>query len=347
DYRSLRVEWEEPTVPEEEIQKELEAIAERYAAWEPKEGPIAEGDLVVVDLKGETEAGEPLMESEGRSLIVRLDSVYPVPGFHEELLGLQAGESKEFTLPFPEDSSNKELAGKPVRFRVTVKEVQRRDVPAIDDGLAMLAGDYENLDALREEIRERLLQQRYQEAQEAYEGKVLDALREISRVEYPAVALEQELDRILEMQEERLARQGLNMETYLSMLKTTAEAYREGLKPMAEQRLVHRLLLAKVAEAEGLEPEAQEVEEAMEEAVREAEQASDPELARKREVLKAAVAEYLGRGQALQWLVRVARGEVQDAGEEGETPVEEAGAEEGAPVAQPEAQGSEAAPADE
>lgn len=347
DYRSLRVEMEEPTVSEEEIQEALKDIAERYATWEAKEGPVAEGDMVVVDLKGETEDGESVMESEGRSLIVRLDSVYPVPGFHEELVGLRAGESKEFTLPFPENSSNKELAGKPVRFHVTVREVQQRDVPAIDDDLARLAGDYEDLDALREEVRERLLQQRRQEAEEAYEQKVLEALREISRVEYPAVALEEELDSIMEWQEHRLQEQGLNMETYLGMLKTTEQAYREGLKPMAEERLVRRLLLAELATAEGLEPEAQAVDEVLQEALG-GEEAAGSEETQRREVLKAVATEHLRREEALRWLVRHARGEAQAAGEEGaeeEPPAGEAGAEEAVPG--PEAQESQTPPADE
>jgi trigger factor len=313
DYRSLRVEWQEPSVSEEEVQKALEDIARKHTAWEPKDGPVAEGDMVRIDTQGRTEDGEKVFESKGHNLVVRLESLYPVPGFHQELLGLRAGETKEFTLPFPEESSNKKLAGKPVRFQVKVHEVMQRGTPPLDDNLAKLVeGNYETLEDLRKAIRERLLQQRQEEAEEEYERKVLAALREISRVEFPAVALDQELDRILEAQAAHLEERGLDMETYLTMLKTTPEAYREGLKPAAEEQLVNRLLLAKVAEAEGFEPSEEETVDVLREWILggEGEETNrDARVVLENEGFRGVVRDTLRRAEALRRLIRLARGE--------------------------------------
>ncbi|MGQ9713748.1 MAG: trigger factor [Anaerolineae bacterium] len=311
DYRSLRVEWQEPSVSEEEVQKALEEIASNYASWEPKDGPIAEGDRVQVDLEGHAEDGEPVFDHKHQSLVVRLESLYPVPGFHQELLGLQVGDTKEFTLPFPEDSSNKRLAGKPIRFRVTVREVMRRSQPLLDDNLAKLEGEYETLEDLRKAVRERLLQERREKAEEEYEAKVLKALKEMSRLELPAVALERELDEMLESQEKRLEEGGLNMETYLSMLKTTPEAYRQALRPEAEEQVVTRLLLLKVAEAEGLEPTTEEKINLLRQwlATGGEKADEDAESLLQDEVVQNSVRYLLRQRKALERLVRLARGE--------------------------------------
>lgn len=314
DYRSLRVEWEEPQVPEDEIQKALEEIARKYATWEAKDGPIGEGDMARVDIAGRGEDGELVLENREQNLVVRQDSLYPIPGFHRELVGLRAGETKEFTLPFPEDSSNKKLSGKPIHLQVTVHEVMRRDVPPLDDNLAKLEGDYETLDDLRRAIQERLLQQRRAEAEEEYEAKVLKALKEMSRVEFPAVAVDRELDEMLKSQEERLEERGLNMETYLTMLKTTPAAYREGLKPAAEERIVNRLLLTKVAEAEGLEPSEEERANLLRQwlGAEEGETHEDLKALLEDEGFQNLARESLRRGEALKWLIRRARGEAPD-----------------------------------
>ncbi len=335
DYRSLRVEWQEPEVPEEEVQKVLEGIAEKHASWEPKDGPIAEGDLVKVDILGRTEDGEPAFDGKGQSLVVRLDSLYPVPGFHKELLGLRAGETKEFTLPFPENTSSKRLAGKAIRFQVAVHEVRGLDVPPLDDDLAKLEGDYETLEDLRKAIRERLLQERRAEAEGEYEAKVLKALRDLSRVEFPAAALERELENLLERQEEALQERGLNLKTYLSILKVTPEAYREGLKPQAQERLMNRHLLVKLAEEEGLEPTEEEKAALVNEWFGPEEQRPADEKLKElleSEEFQEMVRNTLRQGKALRWLIRHARGEVQGEGpaaDEGEPLPEAIQADEG------------------
>lgn len=339
DYRSLRVEWQEPSVSEEEVQKTLEEIASKYASWEPKDGPIAEGDKVQVDLEGHAEDGEPVLDHKHRNLVVRQESLYPVPGFHQELLGLQVGDTKEFTLPFPEDSSNKRLAGKPIRFRISVREAMRRSQPPLDDNLAKREGEYETLEDLRKAIRERLLQERREEAEEEYEAKVLKALREMSRLEIPAVALERELDEMLKVQEERLEEEGLNMETYLGMLKTTPEAFREALRPEAEEQVVTRLLLIKVAEAEGLEPTEEEKIDLLRQwlATGGEKAGEDAESLLQDKAVQNLVRYLLRRRKALERLVRLARGEPL---EEPATQSPEAGPLAGSPSPVPEGGGA-------
>jgi len=333
DCQSIRVEWEEPTVPDDRVEEVLQEIAGKYGSWEEKAEGVGEGDLVNLDIEGQLEDGQSVMSDEGRSLVVRLDSAFPLPGFHQELLGLEKGESKTFSLTYPEDSSNEELAGKPVEFQVAVNEVMERNVPAIDDELAQLEGDYETLDDLRAEIKERLHDQAVAEAEEEYQRQVLDALKEISQVEFPAVMLERELDDMLESQEDRLRAQGLNMETYLTMLKTTPEAYREGLKPAAEERVRVRLLLLGVAEQEELEPEKEEIERFMAGLTLGQDESAGAELVKflsSPAGLEVAL-RSLRREKALAWLVRVARGEEEEEAEEPQPEDAEGKAEEAEP----------------
>ncbi|MGQ9585310.1 MAG: trigger factor [Anaerolineae bacterium] len=314
DYRSLRVEWVEPTVPDEKVEEVFQDIAEEYSSWEVKEGPVEEGDLVRLDIGAKAEDGRIVLRNEERSLVVRVDSTYPLPGVQKELLGLRKGEEKVFSLTFPEDAADAELAGKVGECRVVVHEVMERRQPAIDDDLAQLQGDYETLADLRAEIRERLLDELREAQEKEYEKRVLDALRAISRVELPALAIERELDFLLGSQEKDLGERGLNWQTYLTMLKTTPEAYRETLRPLAEEAVVSRLLLTKVAEAEHLEPDAQEVDSFLE-LMRLRGDGEDPRFSRllNSPGVRELAADSLRRDKALEWLVRLARGEDVDA----------------------------------
>ena len=135
------------------------------------------GDQVVVDVKARV-GDETIMEEETMELLLEADSNQPLPGFAEQVVGLKAGDSADFDLSLPAESDEEGAEPRQAQVHVDLNTVRERDMPAMDDELAMMVGDYETLDALKASVRERLEEEARQSAESEYLDKVLDAMVE-------------------------------------------------------------------------------------------------------------------------------------------------------------------------
>jgi trigger factor len=182
DYAGLEVPRREPQAEEEQIDRELQALRERLARLETAERPAAEGDFVVIDYlgslneagEGEEERLEPFEGGEGRDQLVELGGGNLIPGFEEQLVGASAGEQRRAELTFPADYPAEQLAGREAVFEVTVKEVKLKQLPPLDDDLAVDAG-FDDLAELREDIGARLLEADGERAEAEFREAALDA----------------------------------------------------------------------------------------------------------------------------------------------------------------------------
>jgi trigger factor len=260
DYRDVRVDYEVEEVTDEQVEAYLADLQQEHAQWVPVERPAAMGDQVVLDMEGKA-GDELIMSNEGYEMVLEPDETYPLPGFHEQVVGMSAGEEKTFTLTMPEDESEEEVAGQEADVVVTLHAVKEQDMPELDDDLAMMVGDYETLDDLRDDVRTRLETEASQKAESEYLDKVLDAFVEAAtQIEYPSQAIDRETDFSLNQMERNLAGSGLQLDSYLSMIGKTREAYRRELRPAAETRLQRRLVLNEIGEREGLAVDPEEIE---------------------------------------------------------------------------------------
>jgi trigger factor len=165
-------------------------------------------------------------------------------------------------LTYPEDDFEENVAGKEATFTVTLQSVKEEDLPPLDDDLAMMVGDYDTLEDLKASARERMETEAAERAEAEYLDKVLDAMIEAAtRVEYPPAAIDTEADLALDQMGRNLASSGIELDTYLEMLGTTREVYKQDLRPAAEDRLKKRLVLSNIAEQEGLVPEPEAIDE--------------------------------------------------------------------------------------
>ena len=258
DYRQIRLE-SEPEAIDEELDRILKKIQEENAFWQSVERPAQWGDMVMVDIEGKIK-GETVIENEGSQFFLESDSTDPLPGFGEKLLGMTPGEKREFTLAYPEDYADEDLAGRQVRFNVQLHDLKEKVLPDIDDDLARTVGDYETLEDLKAELRSQL----QAEAEERFAYRALNALMEQARIEFPPVLLEEQIDDLLKEFDRRLRRQNLNLEDYLAMKKQTKEEFQKEIAPQAEERLKLALVLDKFIELEGLENEPDATRKAME-----------------------------------------------------------------------------------
>ncbi len=250
DYRKTRLKPAKIDVTEERVDAVVEELRQQWAIWEPVERAAAFSDLVSMDIES-TIDGEPFINQQGAQFQVTGGSSAPAPGFAEEIVGMKASEEKEFTLPFTDNDTRSEVAGKEATFKVTVTAVKEEKLPDVtDEFAAQVDADLKTVGEMRGRIREDLTKRAEDRSQVDFEEKVIDATVEVSKVDYPPVLVESEIHRMLDDQVERLQMQDLTLEQFLQGTGKTEAEFHEELHPVAEKRLVRGLVLGKVAEDE-------------------------------------------------------------------------------------------------
>ncbi|GIK74332.1 MAG: trigger factor [Chloroflexota bacterium] len=274
DYRSLRVEEEPIEVDTNEVEQRLEMYRDEYAGWQEVERPSQFGDLLTVNVRSviipdsDDENGdnaEEIVVLDETDWEITLDEENPMEpaGFDRELIGMRAGEEKEFVVEWPADTQSI-YAGKRARFHVEVTSVEGYEKPELDDDFAKLVGpDYETIDDLRNAIVESLQNEKRNAARSSYINKVLDRLVEISELDYPPAVIEDQLDGMVRDMDQRLRRMGLGegLEGYLRMINQSEEDYRESLRSEASKLALRNLVLSEVIKQEGIEATDDDIEE--------------------------------------------------------------------------------------
>jgi trigger factor len=273
-YEGLKVPRREPEADAEQVEREIDATRERLARLKTVERPAAKGDFVVVDYEGslieESPSGERRLErlaaGEGRDQLMELGAGNLVPGLEEGLVGASAGETRTVELSFPADHANRDLAGRPVSFTFTVKEVKLKELPALDDELAIDAG-FDSLEELREDIRRRLLEIDGSRIEAEFLGAALDAAVAEARVELTSELIKARAREMWERTLRSLAERGISRESYLLADRQAADlgsgdadslaARREQevlveIEPSAEQALRREAVLTAIVAAEGI-----------------------------------------------------------------------------------------------
>ncbi|MEW9051659.1 MAG: trigger factor [Neobacillus sp.] len=254
EYKGLEVEEFDTNVTDEDVAKELETLQSRQAELVVKEEGTAElGDTVVIDFDGYVD-GEAFEGGKAENHSLELGSGSFIPGFEEQLVGVSAGESKDVEVTFPEEYHAAELAGKPAVFKVTVHEIKGKELPALDDEFAKDVDDeVETLDALKEKIKNRLVDSKKHEAEHHVRDSVVEQAAANATVEVPEVMVQTETNRMLQEFEQRLQMQGMNLELYFQFSGQDENALREQMKEEASNRVRVNLTLEAIAKAENLE----------------------------------------------------------------------------------------------
>ena len=264
DYRKLRVKFEPPEVSDEALDAMMEDLRQRQALIEPAERPVQMSDVAVIDIEGnldepeEDESARVIKES-GISLLIEADTDWPYPGVADELIGIEAGQSRTLTHTFREDYPAEELRGRRATFEVTCLEVKSRLVPEWSDDLARGIGEYDDLLDLRIKAREGLAESAEREAGAEYADEVLEKVGESATVTYPPMLADQEVDGLLHDLVHQLEARKLTLEDYFKAENKTQAEVRDELRPRAEERVKRALILGKVVEEEQLEVDEEEV----------------------------------------------------------------------------------------
>ena len=260
EYKGIEVEKETVKVLQADVKAELNRMAQRNARTETVERKAKKNDTVDIDFEGFVD-GVPFEGGKAEHHELTLGSGAFIPGFEDQLIGCKAGDEKDVVVTFPEEYHAKELAGKEATFKCKVHKVEETILPEIDDEFAKDVSDTcETLDDLKKEITERLKAER-QEADNAFEEKVLDAVIDGRKADIPAAMIDAQVDTIVQDFGYRLQMQGMGLEQYLKMTGTEMGAFRAMFKDQAERQVKTRLALQKVVELEGITVSDKELEE--------------------------------------------------------------------------------------
>ena len=253
DYHSIHDAPEPVKVTEDDIKAVIEELRHQHAVWEPVQRPVDFGDLVVLDIDSDIE-GEPFVNRKGAQYQVMSGSPAPAPGFAEQLKGMSQNDEKEFKLEFPSDYSRNELAGKEASFKVKVIEIKQENLPKVTNKFAeQVDPEFKTLKSLRQRISDDLTHNREERNQRDFEQRVLEAVVDLSEVEFPPILVDHEIHRLIDDQSRRFQMQGGNMDDYLRTINKSEEELHEELHPVAEKRVSQSLVLGKITEEEKIE----------------------------------------------------------------------------------------------
>jgi trigger factor len=308
DYKGLRLAPEKSEVTKDEVDAVIEQLRRQHGTFEPVERPVAFGDLVTMDVESQAE-GKPFINQPGAQYQVVSGQPLPVPGFAEELIGLEIGGEKEFKLKLPEDYSKSELAGKEASFKVKINETKQQSLPKLDSEFArLISPEFKTMAALRKQLAKNLRLQAEQRTREAFEDKVIDAVVDMSKVEFPPVLVEAEMEHLMEQQARWLEGSGLGVEEYLSRINKKEDEVREEMRPVAVRRVTRSLVLGRVAEAEKIEVTDEEITAELEKMVESAENKAEMKERINSPQVRDSMAQMLATQKTVRRLVEIAGG---------------------------------------
>ena len=257
DYKGLEVEKAEATVTDEQVQAELDRMAQKVASTETVERAAQMGDTANIDFEG-FDNGVPFDGGKGDNFDLKLGSGSFVPGFEEQIVGMTAGEEKDIDITFPEDY-HAELAGKAVVFHVKLNKVTETVVPALDDEFAKDVSEFDTLDELKADVRAKALESAQKQIDSAFENACVEKAAENTTVDMPKALIEAELDTQMERFGYQLQMSGYSMEQYAKMMGGDVSTMRNAFRPAAEKQAKINVTLEKIAEVENITVSEEEI----------------------------------------------------------------------------------------
>ena len=250
DYKGIEAPKAEVNVTDEQVEAELNTMAQNVASTETVERAAEMGDTANIDFEG-FDNGVAFEGGKGNNFDLKLGSGSFVPGFEEQVVGMTAGEEKDINITFPEDY-HAELAGKAVVFHVKCNKVSATTIPTMDDEFAKDVSEFETLEALKADIRAKALENAEKQAASAFEQACVDKASENCTVDMPKALIEAELDNQMERFAYQLQMSGYSVEAYAKMMGGDMNTIRNAFRPAAEKQAKTNVMLAKIVEVEGL-----------------------------------------------------------------------------------------------
>ncbi len=264
-YKGIELKKIEYNVSDKDIEHELGHMAEHNARLITVEDrPVEKGDIAIIDFEGLLD-GKPFEGGKAEKHELEIGSNTFIPGFEDQVIGMKIDEEKDLNVTFPEDYFSKDLAGKPVIFKVKLHEIKKKELPKMDDEFAKDVSEFDTLEELKNSIKDRLQKENDEKAKYETEDAAIKAVCDDVKLDIPSGMIETEIDNMLKDTEQRLQYQGLTLEQYYKLIGKPETVLRDEMKETAEKNVKSRLVIEAIIKAEDIKPEEEKVEEKLKE----------------------------------------------------------------------------------
>ena len=260
EYKGLKVDKVSTRVTAKEVDAKLEEEQKKNARTITVERPVQDGDEVVLDFEGFVN-GVAFEGGKGENYPLTIGSGSFIPGFEEQLVGVEAEKEVEVNVTFPEEYHAADLAGKEAVFKCTVHEIKVKELPELDDEFAAEVSEFDTLDEFKADIKAKIKEQKQAEGNRQKEDQAVEKAVANASMEIPEAMIVTQTNQMAQEFAQRMQSQGLTMEQYFQFTGLTAEKMMEELKPQAVKRIETRLVLEAIAKAENIDITDEKVDE--------------------------------------------------------------------------------------
>lgn len=264
DYKGIEVEKKTVKVMAADVNAEIDKVREQNSRMIAVENRgIKKDDTAVIDFEGFVD-GEPFQGGKGEDYSLVIGSHSFIDTFEDQLVGKKAGEEVDVNVTFPEEYHEASLKGKPALFKVTVKEIKKKELPKLDDEFASEVSEFETLKEYKASVKKNLTERRKEEAKREKENEVVEKVVENITVELPEPMVDEQTQQMIQEFAGRLSSQGLSFDQYMQMTGMTVDALMGQMKPEAEKRIRTRLALEAIVDAEKIKATAKDIDKEIE-----------------------------------------------------------------------------------
>ena len=260
NYKGIEVTKTVKEVTEEDITADIDRARQRNSrVVDVTDRAVQDGDIANIDYEGFC-GGVAFDGGKAEGYDLSIGSGSFIPGFEEQIIGHNIGEKFDITVTFPTEYHSEELAGKEAIFKISLNAIKFNELPALDDEFVKDVSEFDTVDEYKADIKAKLEKKNEQDADNAVEAQIIDALVEALEADIPAAMFENEAENFVRDYDSRLRMQGLDLNTYCKYTGQTLESMREQFMPMAQRQVKTRLALEKIVELEGIDATAEEVD---------------------------------------------------------------------------------------
>ena len=260
-YKGIEVAKEVALVTDDDVAKEVDKLREKNVRIITVDDRAAElGDDVVIDLEGFKD-GVAFDGGKAEDFELNLGSGQFIPGFEDQIVGHNAGESFEINVTFPEEYQVEELKGAPAVFKINLKAISKKELPELDDDMVKDSTEFETVDEYKADVKKKLEEQAEKKADADVENAVFDKVIELLKADIPQEMFDNRTNEMVGELEQRLRPQGISLDMYLQYTGQTIDTVKKAYAEQAEKQVKLRLALEKIAELENVQVSDEELEE--------------------------------------------------------------------------------------
>ena len=260
-YKGIEIQRVKAEVTDEDIDAEINNVRNKNSRLITVEDrPIENEDLVTIDFDGYVD-GKRFEGGKGEDYPLTIGSHTFIDTFEDQLIGKNAGDECEVSVTFPENYHVDDLKGKPAVFKVSIKEIQKKELPEVNDEFASEVSDFETLEEYKKDLREKLAAEKEKYAATENENRVVEKVVENASMDIPEQMIDEEVRAMVNDYAHRLESQGISFKQYVEITGMTADKIGEQMKPQAIKRIQTRLVLEAVVKAENIQADDAAVEE--------------------------------------------------------------------------------------